>query len=108
MPVNRQRQQPDVTPGCHRYRTLSRHLPPTTALYPAQPAHALTGKYTIYLDSTRNLLFAPVEIESEERWNAVASTEVYQRWWKHMKDVMPANSDNSPVSSELQEVFYLA
>ncbi|EPD2566314.1 TPA: L-rhamnose mutarotase, partial [Escherichia coli] len=29
------------------------------------------------------------------------------RWWKYMIDVMPANADNSPVSSELQEVFYL-
>ncbi|EFW0797355.1 L-rhamnose mutarotase, partial [Shigella sonnei] len=48
-----------------------------------------------------------VEIESEERWNAVASTDVCQRWWKYMTDVMPANPDNSPVSSELQEVFYL-
>ncbi|EKW72816.1 L-rhamnose mutarotase, partial [Escherichia coli] len=59
------------------------------------------------LDKARNLLFATVEIESEERWNAVASTEICQRWWKYMTDVMPANPDNSPVSSELQEVFYL-
>lgn len=29
--------------------------------------------YAIYLDQERNLLFATVEIESEERWNAVAS-----------------------------------
>ncbi|MDP4350223.1 L-rhamnose mutarotase, partial [Escherichia coli] len=36
-----------------------------------------------------------------------ASTDVCQRWWKYMTDVMPANADNSPVSSELQEVFYL-
>jgi len=53
-------------------------------------------------------LFATVEIESEERWNAVASTDVCQRWWQHMRDVMPANPDNSPVSAELKEVFYLA
>lgn len=63
--------------------------------------------YAIYLDQERNLLFATVEIESEERWNAVASTDVCQRWWKHMRDVMPANPDNSPVSAELKEVFYL-
>jgi L-rhamnose mutarotase len=25
----------------------------------------------------------------------------------HMRDVMPANPDNSPVSAELKEVFYL-
>ena len=63
--------------------------------------------YTIYLDQERNLLFATVEIESEERWNAVASTDVCHRWWKHMRDVMPANPDNSPVSTELKDVFYL-
>ncbi len=63
--------------------------------------------YAIYLDETRNLLFATVEIESEERWNAVASTDVCQRWWQHMRDVMPTNADNSPVSAELKEVFYL-
>ncbi|MQK22455.1 L-rhamnose mutarotase, partial [Escherichia coli] len=39
---------------------------------------------------------------------AVASTDVCQRWWQHMCDVMPANPDNSPVSAELKEVFYLA
>ncbi len=64
--------------------------------------------YAIYLDKTRNLLFATVEIESEERWNAVASTDVCQRWWKYMEEVMPSNPDNSPLSSELKEVFYLA
>lgn len=63
--------------------------------------------YAIFLDKKRNLLFATVEIESEARWNAVASTEVCQRWWKHMRDVMPTNPDNSPVSAELKEVFYL-
>ena len=64
--------------------------------------------YAIYLDKSRNLLFATVEIESEERWNAVAHTEVCQRWWEYMSAVMPSNPDHSPVSSELREVFYLA
>ena len=41
--------------------------------------------YAIYLDRERNLLFATVEIESEARWDAVASTDVCQRWWKHMR-----------------------
>ena len=34
--------------------------------------------YAIYLDKERHLLFATVEIESEARWEAVASTEVCQ------------------------------
>ena len=52
-------------------------------------------------------LFAYVEIESEARWAAVARTEVCQRWWKHMGDIMPGHPDHSPVSTALQEMFHL-
>lgn len=83
-----------------------RHNPIWPELEAVLKAHG-AHHYAIYLDAPRNLLFATVEIESEERWNAVASTDVCQRWWKHMRDVMPANPDNSPVSAELKNVFYL-
>jgi L-rhamnose mutarotase len=63
--------------------------------------------YSIFLDSGRNLLFAVVEIESEARWQAVAATEVCQRWWLSMRELMPSHADNSPVSEALTEVFYL-
>ncbi|PUV60397.1 L-rhamnose mutarotase, partial [Cronobacter sakazakii] len=63
--------------------------------------------YAIWLDAQRHLLFATVEIESEARWNAVTQTEVCQRWWRHMREIMPSNPDNSPVSQELKNVFYL-
>lgn len=63
--------------------------------------------YSIFLDSKRNLLFAYVEIESEERWDAVAKTAACQKWWAFMKDIMPSNPDNSPISESLAEVFYL-
>ena len=52
-------------------------------------------------------LFAYVEIEDEARWAAIAKTEVCQRWWKHMGDLMPSNPDHSPVARELKEVFHL-
>ncbi|WP_041867664.1 hypothetical protein [Sodalis glossinidius] len=45
-----------------------------------------------------------------ERWhNPIwsAETEVCQRWWRHITDVMPAKADNSPVSATLRPVFYL-
>lgn len=63
--------------------------------------------YSIFLDSKRNLLFGYVEIESQERWDSVAQTEVCQKWWKYMSDIMPSNPDNSPISDELRSVFYL-
>jgi L-rhamnose mutarotase len=37
--------------------------------------------YSIFLDPRRSLLFAAVELESVERWNAIADTEVCRRWW---------------------------
>jgi L-rhamnose mutarotase len=64
--------------------------------------------YSIFLDPITSDLFAYAEIESEERWSAIASTEVCQRWWRSMRELMPSNADASPVSRNLQEVFHLA
>jgi L-rhamnose mutarotase len=63
--------------------------------------------YSIFLDPQTNDLFGYVEIDSEARWAAVASTDVCRRWWRHMRDIMPANADDSPVSRELREVFHI-
>lgn len=63
--------------------------------------------YSIFLHEGTRQLFAYAEIEDEARWEAIARTEVCQRWWKHMADVMPANPDHSPVAVGLKEVFHL-
>ena len=63
--------------------------------------------YSIVLDEKTNNLFAYVEIESEEKWNRIAETEICQKWWVYMKDIMETNLDNSPVSTELKQVFFL-
>jgi L-rhamnose mutarotase len=63
--------------------------------------------YSIFLDPDSRDLFGYVELESEERWAAIAGTDVCKRWWASMKEIMPANPDDSPVSRELREVFHL-
>jgi L-rhamnose mutarotase len=63
--------------------------------------------YSIFLDSATNSLFGVVEIEDEARWNAIAQTPICKKWWAYMKDVMPSNPDNSPISKELREVFHM-
>ena len=63
--------------------------------------------YSIFLDAETNDLFGYVEIECERQWNAIASTDVCRRWWRHMREVMPANPDDSPVSRDLREVFHI-
>jgi L-rhamnose mutarotase len=69
-------------------------------------AHGVLN-YSIFLHPETRQLFAYAEIESEEKWAAIAQPPVCRRWWAHLKDVMPANLDESPVSVELREVFHL-
>ena len=64
--------------------------------------------YSIFLDPDTRDLFAYAEIESEERWQSIARTDVCRRWWSHMREIMPSNADDSPVSKALAEVFHLA
>ena len=63
--------------------------------------------YSIFLNPSAHQLFAYVEIEDETRWQEIARTEVCQRWWAAMKDLMETNPDNSPRSEELAEVFHM-
>ncbi len=83
-----------------------RHNPIWKELEEALVAHGVRT-YSIFLDPVTRDLFGYVEVESEERWAQIATTGVCQRWWRHMRDVMPANEDNSPVSRDLREVFHL-
>lgn len=95
-----------VNPDAHT-EYQRRHSPIWPELEAELKAHG-AHRYSIFLDEKRNLLFGFVEVESEARWNAIAETDVCQRWWKHMGDVMPSNPDCSPASDDLREVFYLA
>jgi L-rhamnose mutarotase len=83
-----------------------RHRPIWKDLEETLLAHGV-HTYSIYLDPDTRDLFGYVECESDEQWDAVAGTEVCQRWWRHMRDVMPTNEDASPVSRDLREVFHL-
>ena len=83
-----------------------RHAPIWPELRQVLEAHG-AHRYSIFLDPRDNSLFGYVEVEDEARWAAIASTPVCRRWWRYMRDVMPANPDDSPVSAELREVFHL-
>ena len=63
--------------------------------------------YSIFIDERTNDLFGYAEIEDESRWQAIADSEVCRRWWRHMREIMPANPDDSPVAQGLREVFHI-
>lgn len=83
-----------------------RHNPIWPELEATLLAHGVRT-YSIFRHPETRQLFAYVEFADLARWEAVAQTEVCRRWWKHMREIMPANPDDSPVSSELPEVFHL-
>ena len=79
--------------------------------------HEHGGKnYTIFLDKETLTLFGYIEIEDEFAFQKtegeggsqdLGNTEIVQKWWDYMADIMETNPDNSPVSIDLKTVFHL-
>lgn len=83
-----------------------RHRPIWAELEGVLKSHGVSS-YSIFLDAEASQLFGYAEIESEDLWESIAATGECKRWWAFMKDIMPSNADNSPISRELREVFHL-
>ncbi len=83
-----------------------RHNPIWDELHQTLKAHGVHN-YSIFLDTETSTLFGYVEIEDPARWEAIAQNDGCRKWWAYMKDIMPSNPDNSPVSTELTEVFHI-
>ena len=94
-----------VNPDAHA-EYERRHRPIWQELEAALKDHGVKS-YSIFLETDSDQLFGYAEIESEERWVAIADTDVCKRWWAFMSDVMPSNDDNSPISTDLKEVFHI-
>lgn len=65
------------------------------------------SEYSIFLDADTNTLFAFQKVSGEGGSQDLGQTEIVQKWWAYMADIMQTNPDNSPVSTALEEVFYL-
>lgn len=85
---------------------VRRHNPIWQELADTLAAHGVRT-YSIFLDRQTGDLFAYAEIESEERWSAIAQTDVCRRWWRHMQELMPSQPGGEPISRPLAEVFRL-
>ncbi|RKD89932.1 L-rhamnose mutarotase [Mangrovibacterium diazotrophicum] len=65
------------------------------------------SEYSIFLDEETNILFAFQKVSGDGGSQDLGKTEIVQKWWAFMADVMKTNPDNSPVSVQLDEVFYM-
>ena len=95
-----------LNPGCAaEYR--ARH----DAIWPELAAllrRAGVSNYSISLDAETNTLFAYLERRDDHAMDALAADPIMRRWWDHMKDIMRANPDGSPVAVALEEMFHMA
>ncbi|WP_432711843.1 L-rhamnose mutarotase [Pedobacter sp.] len=93
-----------LKPGC-REEYIKRHneiWPELSALLTASGVR----DYSIFLDEETDVLFA-VQQNIGQGSQDLGNTEIVQRWWAHMADLMDTNPDQSPVSSPLTMVFHL-
>ena len=65
------------------------------------------SEYSIFLDEETDILFAFQKVSGEGGSQDLGKTEIVQKWWKYMSDIMESNPDNSPVNKPLEELFYL-
>ncbi len=65
------------------------------------------SEYSIFFDEETNILFAFQKQAGDQGSQDLGKTEIVKKWWKYMADIMETNPDNSPVSKELIEVFYM-
>jgi len=65
------------------------------------------SEYSIFLDEETSILFAFQKVEGEDGSQDLGKTEIVQKWWAYMADVMKTNPDNSPISKPLEELFFM-
>ena len=65
------------------------------------------SEYSIFLDAETETLFAFQKVSGDSGSQDLADNPIVRKWWDHMSDLMEVHPDNSPVSTPLEEVFYL-
>ena len=64
-------------------------------------------EYSIFLDADSNTLFAFQKVDGTAGSQDLRDNPIVKKWWDYMADIMVVHHDNSPVSTSLEEVFYL-
>lgn len=63
--------------------------------------------YSIWLDPETHHLFAILTRSDDHTLDALPDTEICQRWWAYMADIMETDDANVPTQIPLNRVFLL-
>lgn len=94
-----------LTPGCEaEYRKRHDEIWPELVTLLKE---AGISDYSIHLDPETNILFGVLWRTEDHGMDALPATEIMQRWWAHMADIMETRPDNQPVVTDLVTVFHM-
>lgn len=65
------------------------------------------SEYSIFVDRETSVLFAFQKQAGEMGSQDLGKDPIVQRWWAHMADLMEVHEDNSPLTTSLEEVFFM-
>ncbi len=85
-----------------------RHNPVWPELKQELKEHGI-GNYSIFLHENSEYLFGYFEVEDEALFEKLGESQLMQRWWRYMTEVLLCESDQSLKAREemLVEVFHL-
>jgi L-rhamnose mutarotase len=63
--------------------------------------------YSIFLDEETLTLFACEKLKPDNTEAEQKNIPIFHKWWDMMADLMEVNPDNSPVCTELPEMFHM-
>ncbi|WP_299425107.1 L-rhamnose mutarotase [uncultured Shimia sp.] len=63
--------------------------------------------YSIHLNPKTHQLFGVLWRREDHGMDHLPDHPVMKRWWAYMADIMDTNADNSPVLTDLEQVFHL-
>ena len=63
--------------------------------------------YSIWHDPESNHLFGILTRTDDHTMDALPDTDIMERWWAHMADVMETDAGNVPTQVPLKRVFLL-
>ena len=63
--------------------------------------------YSIFLDEESLTLFAVQKVRDGGNPDAQKEMQIVRKWWDMMADIMEVNPDNSPVCTELRQMFHM-
>ena len=69
--------------------------------------HSGIFDYSIFFDAETHILFAVQKQADGHEYDDKRVSAIVQKWWKMMADIMDTNTDASPVTKPLIEVFHM-